>query len=125
MPFDFDYSEETLKIDNHVFVLQEYSNGAYEKLQSDFFGDVRLSTKKEHLEQQMNQKRVNFTEFAQYQVLLGVKSWTYKGREVPINIENWRGAPKRVTDAAEKVIERLNPKDSDEFQNGHGDGSES
>lgn len=122
---EFDLRTEPFEIEGHEFIIQEYSSGAYEELQSKFFGDVRLSTKKDNLEAQMQQKRVNFTEFAVHQNLLGIQSWKYKGANVPIEIENWRKLPKRISDLVEKVIERLNPKDSEEFSNGHEDGSAS
>lgn len=120
----FDYASETIVVGDHCFTVREISNGENEKLQKDFFGDVALSSKKDNLEKQLNQKRVNFPEFAQLQNFAAIAAWTYKGESVPLEIENWRNCPKSVTDQVEKVIERLNPSDSEEFPDGHENGSE-
>lgn len=119
----FEYAKETVTVGDHVFIVREISNGENERLQKDFFGDVALSSKKDNLEVQLNKKRVSFPEFAQMQAFAAIEGWTYKGENVPLEIENWRNCPKSVTDKVEKVIERLNPSDSEEFSNGHGDGS--
>lgn len=120
-----DYNTETIKVGEYEATFREIPNGEYEELQKEFFGDVHLSTKKDNLEYQMNQKRVNFTEFAQKKHVLAIVSWSRKGKEMPIHIDVWRALPMRITAKFEAVIERLNPEDSEEFPQGHGNGSES
>lgn len=120
-----DYHTETIELGGYKATFREIPNGEYEELQKRFFGDVHLSTKKDNLERQMNEKRVSFPEFAQEKNILSIVSWSRKGKDMPIDIAVWRALPMRVTAKFEAVIERLNPEDSDEFPNGHGNGSES
>lgn len=119
-----DYRTETIEVDDYVATFREIPNGEYEELQKEFFGDVHLSTKKDNLERQMNQKHVSFPEFAQKKNVLALVSWTRKGKTMPVHIDVWRALPMRVTGKFEAVIERLNPEDEETFPDGHGDGSE-
>lgn len=120
-----DYRTETITVDDYTATFREIPNGEYEELQKKFFGDVHLSTKKENLERQMNEKHVSFPEFAQKKNILAIESWSRKGKDMPVDIAVWRALPMRVTAKFEAVIERLNPEDEETFPNGHGDGSES
>lgn len=119
-----DYHTETTEIGIYKATFREIPNGEYETLQKAFFGDVHLSTKKDNLERQMNEKRVNFMEFGQKKNLLALESWSRNGVPMPIDIAVWRALPMRVTAHFEAVIERLNPEDAEAFPDGHGNGSE-
>lgn len=110
------YLTETITVDEYTATFREIKSGEYEALQKNFFGDIALSSKKDNLERQLNERRVSFPEFATRKNILALVSWTRKGKEMPKDIAVWRALPMRVTAQFEKVIERLNPEDSDTFQ---------
>lgn len=133
MQFDFSelYKTETLEVDGIRATFREVPNGAMEALQSEMVGDIALTQKKDGIEKQLNKRLIDFPEMATYEYVLAIQEWTFKGETMPNGdspkeaIEIWRKLPVRIARQFEKVIERLNPKDSKDFPDGDGDGSES
>lgn len=124
LDFSDEYNTEVLDFgffNGYPFIITvtELSNAEYVRLQKEFLGTLHIPENKQDMKRQLREKKIDPTERNDKQALAAVKSWTLKtkdGRDIPVGYDAWRALPRRITEATEAAIARLNPTIDEDFQ---------